>query len=906
VTREKEGLERDRIGLEREKTALQFELRKVYGQRSTLHRQLDHQKGYACCLKGIGELSGKIGKREPVVEHERKRAKELATVNETLLRELAREREGQIRLEEQKKKRKNEAGLWQGLAERLARAEKEFGLSLDSRVEVGHARVEVDREKAELDRLPEFRKQEKALADRVAAHEEAVKKWRHVCRLRETDPESPPRKDLRDDMYEQTITEKRGLEEEHRRLASELVSLRREQDLLSRGRPPLPPHAVELIDKGLARPLADRFEDLDLESATSWQRRLGPLARALEPLGRFSGGDMGGGEDTLWFMTFPEDFVPEPSGERISQKGAWHEPELLESGSFGGHGDMAWFQPEEPIWLSARARFARLGQLKGKIVERTARKECLEKGIKTLTILTAMLFELSEVWEALLDTEASSKRARLEAVIQRLERTRGDIGRKYDLLISLDRDAYIFEYREAPEDLERIRGGLKNAEIRIEDMEKRHQAGITAWNVCREGIMENERILSQWIAERRDFEVRKRGLEKEEPLDVLLGKVDLSKGEEFEKLARDLEGRDERLRARMTNLSERRGALTKELEGLVEAHGRLDAEAKRWSHMETTAKSEWHSLYPDTEPVSRMEPVSGKEVTDAQVRRRQEHGVIMDRISSIVAEHGLAMDLDREPDILVDLLLESLLPSGIDLDREEEQLHLLRNELAGIETKIRGYVEEIRKNVDHELHALSRRIDKVNRILSDLSFGRIRRVRLERTMLPAYEGLKRLRGGQLTLFAAGKPLSLQEFLDQVRDFITRHSRVADIDEDKIADYRTYVHITWSITDEDDTVRRHGFSSGEGLGINLAICLSLLFYLGDATAKDRGEGMLVMALDEAERLDERALATVRSLLDRVKCQLVLALPRTLQVQSSVCHMLTPLEQGVTHVSVYHKG
>jgi chromosome partition protein MukB len=293
-------------------------------------------------------------------------------------------------------------------------------------------------------------------------------------------------------------------------------------------------------------------------------------------------------------------------------------------------------------------------------------------------------------------------------------------------------------------------------------------------------------------------------------------------------------------------------------------------------------------------------------VTDAQVRRRQEHGVIMDRISSIVAEHGLAMDLDREPDILVDLLLESLLPSGIDLDREEEQLHLLRNELAGIETKIRGYVEEIRKNVDHELHALSRRIDKVNRILSDLSFGRIRRVRLERTMLPAYEGLKRLRGGQLTLFAAGKPLSLQEFLDQVRDFITRHSRVADIDEDKIADYRTYVHITWSITDEDDTVRRHGFSSGEGLGINLAICLSLLFYLGDATAKDRGEGMLVMALDEAERLDERALATVRSLLDRVKCQLVLALPRTLQVQSSVCHMLTPLEQGVTHVSVYHKG
>ena len=59
----------------------------------------------------------------------------------------------------------------------------------------------------------------------------------------------------------------------------------------------------------------------------------------------------------------------------------------------------------------------------------------------------------------------------------------------------------------------------------------------------------------------------------------------------------------------------------------------------------------------------------------------------------------------------------------------------------------------------------------------------------------------------------------------------------------------------------------------------------------------------MALDEAERLDERAMNTVRDLLDRVECQLVLALPRVLNIPDSLTHILTALPQGVTHVGVY---
>ncbi len=85
----------------------------------------------------------------------------------------------------------------------------------------------------------------------------------------------------------------------------------------------------------------------------------------------------------------------------------------------------------------------------------------------------------------------------------------------------------------------------------------------------------------------------------------------------------------------------------------------------------------------------------------------------------------------------------------------------------------------------------------------------------------------------------------------------------------------------------------------------SICLGLLFYWGRETGQTRSQGLPLMGLDEAERLDENALLTVRGLLDRVGCQLLVALPRTLQVPSSLCHLLTPLSQGVTHVSVFHK-
>jgi chromosome partition protein MukB len=170
--------------------------------------------------------------------------------------------------------------------------------------------------------------------------------------------------------------------------------------------------------------------------------------------------------------------------------------------------------------------------------------------------------------------------------------------------------------------------------------------------------------------------------------------------------------------------------------------------------------------------------------------------------------------------------------------------------------------------------------------------------------MPAYEGLKNLRGARLTLFQLGQEVSLQDFIEQIRQTISRYGRGAILNDDQILDYRSYIRLSWVIEDEDGNLRSSGFSGGEGLGVNLAICLSLLFYFGQDQGVSGGQGVLIMALDEAERLDDKALSTIRRLLEQVHCQLLVALPRTIQVPSSICHMLTPLPQGVTHISVYH--
>ncbi|HDQ41736.1 MAG TPA: hypothetical protein ENN39_12030 [Desulfonatronum sp.] len=508
--------------------------------------------------------------------------------------------------------------------------------------------------------------------------------------------------------------------------------------------------------------------------------------------------------------------------------------------------------------------------------------------------------------EAYADRNAPKRSSDLARCVQDLEVRRPEILRREQLLAELDRDVFLLDWRAAPEQVEELEKALLAIRHELREIGRELERLAATMGRLEQDKRDKEARRETLLEQLRSAEVCKAVLEKEEPLDVLLGRVDFQEAETLETAVRELkENRDRQGKARDV-LNQELGGIQSQLLKVTEDLERFVRKEMEEAAEQENALREWRVFFPDEAPPRPGESPSQGLVERARVQRESLRQTLGQRIAQVGSGHGIAVNTEREPDESAALLLEAMMPQGIDLDREQEQLDQLRAELKGIEDRIRSYVEEIKRNVDVDLNELGRRVHQVNRILSDLSFGRIRRVQLDREFLPAYEGLKKLKGQQLTLFSHGESLTLQQFIQQVRGMVARYARTEEISEEQIADYRTYVRIRWTITDAEGSTRDAGFSSGEGLGINLAICLSLLFYLSGGSDRSKVQGMLLMALDEAERLDEKAVLTVRSLLDRVNCQLLVALPRTLQVPSSLCHLLTPLSQGVTHISVYHEG
>jgi chromosome partition protein MukB len=681
--------------------------------------------------------------------------------------------------------------------------------------------------------------------------------------------------------------------EEQRSSRHRIEALRKVREQLAKGRPPLPDGAEQLVEAGLAKPFAARFEHLDLEEAAHWQARIGPFAKALEPAEGTEASALAQHQDPYLVVTKG---APQNDSD-------WEVLAQTEQGVLAGRAGLAWYSPQGPVWLGVQARSRQMGAMKEELQELEGRLAAIQEEEEALRAKESKAGELLSFWEALLDTRAPGEHEALAREISRLEEQGPVIQKKNRLLNRLLQHVHAFELSGVQEELEALRKELQEKEHGLQETRKRLEDCSTRLQELR--AQEKDRR-SAWEALRQELsrrEDRCEVLRQEEPLEVLEGHVDF--GREAELLEQlEMLGREcSRLEGSRDELRETRGGLKNELAGLADSLAETRRELERARHEADRAEQDFRAQYPDRELPVYTKP-SESDRQKALAGWEQIRNDLRSRLDALSRKFELPLPRDTEPDRSVAYILESLLPPQVDLDNQEEKLRELRAELAEVEKQIRAYVEQIRKSVDQEIHRLDRRVYKVNRILETMSFGKISRINLKRELLPAYEGLKNLSGTRLTLLQLGQEISLQDFVRQIRETIVRYGRTT-LDEDEILDYRSYIRLSWSIEDEDGNQRHSGFSGGEGLGVNLAICLSLLFYFGQDQGIGQGQGVLVMALDEAERLDDRSLTTIRHLLDQVCCQLVVALPRTIHIPSSICHMLTPLSQGVTHISVYHQ-
>jgi chromosome partition protein MukB len=389
-------------------------------------------------------------------------------------------------------------------------------------------------------------------------------------------------------------------------------------------------------------------------------------------------------------------------------------------------------------------------------------------------------------------------------------------------------------------------------------------------------------------------------LREEEPEEVLQGQVSFGRTEELEERIRELDEEKERIQNGLLAGERRYGELRNGYRTQSEALARLKMDLTRAQAEHARAEELCRQYYPDEEPI----PLPQEHPSECEHHKAVWESLVYSlkaRLAEVSTRFDLRLPDEDQPDRLVRQLMHLLLPGEVGIDQLEEQCSRLQSELRQIEHKIKSHVEEIRSSVETEIRHLRMHLVRVNRILSALSFGQIKKITLELEELPAYHALQKLES-VLRLISRKEVVTLKEFVGQLREFILKEANTA-LTEEQIADYRSYIRIRRVIVDREGRVRASGLSSGETLGVNLALCLSVLFFLCRDQGAARDTGMLLLALDEAERLDVKALETIRGLLNEVRCQLTVAMPRPADIPDSICHILTPLLQGVTHIQLY---
>ncbi|MFP4213757.1 MAG: SbcC/MukB-like Walker B domain-containing protein [Desulfohalobiaceae bacterium] len=884
-------LEENLENIQAKKQELSSERDKYLRQQSELSRQQRHHQQYTQARREETQLKQDMDQTGSRLTQLRSRIQELQQK-----RDAGQGRAGEIRaaVAEHKERLKHlqaDRDRYQELQGLLEQSQDKLGQRLKTWPEVQQALIQAQKEKSRLDSLPEQKKRLQELDKRVSSQQKALELARGLQREL---PQGTDIAQLEMQVFEELVEgwEELDFESGIAQARADLERLEGQIADLEKGRPSLPQAIARQVESGRISLVASRFEHLDLEEAEQVQSRLGPFARGVlvdEPQ-EFADMDLGEQE----FLLLRRD--ADPQQLRSMQAGQGH---------ISGQGCFYWYTPKSHVWLGARARareLQRLSQEKEELqsqlhrlqTERSWNRERIKQGRKLLGM-----------WSALQDTACLPEQARLQEEISWLERQSQFIVERSRYLQDLQGRKEHFELHAAPRKCKECEKELRQLQKELSQLE--HSLGQLQKDLDSDG-KQAEKLQADYSRMDRELAAvssRLQGLLQEEPKEVLEGKIDFSQARAIQDSINALDQELAGLEKNRDNLYQEKVRKGDYFQRIRDELQRQEKEAEQGRQAQGELLQKWRQVYAAKEPEYRPGEHSLQESSRLLAEWDLAAKELERSVGRIASEYSLQLPGESSAEAQVDMILENIIPSFLELSRVEDQFQRLQRELGEIEARIKTYVQDIRQKVDQEISKLKRRLDKVNSILADIRFGRISQVKIELKYLSHYENLKKLKGDVLSLMDFGSQTTLQEFVQTLVKNIFRDGR-GDISEEKIADYRTYIELGWSITDQDGESRQKGFSGGETLGINLAICLGLLFHWGGEAGQTQARGLLIMALDEAERLDEQAVHTVRELLQRTGSQLLVALPRTIEVPDTLCHLLTPLEQGVTHVSVYHKA
>ncbi|MCW7552228.1 chromosome partition protein MukB [Endozoicomonas gorgoniicola] len=238
------------------------------------------------------------------------------------------------------------------------------------------------------------------------------------------------------------------------------------------------------------------------------------------------------------------------------------------------------------------------------------------------------------------------------------------------------------------------------------------------------------------------------------------------------------------------------------------------------------------------------------------------------------------------------------------LNQLEEHLTKLETRLADAECRFLTESDSMGRNIEQKINMQRRQIMQLNSALSSVHFGTIRAIKVELEVIETHEKvLNALQNRFYGDLFKQSDLSIEDALAEVFKKETGGS----ITGERLLDYREYIRLKVLIKRAGSTqfepANPTNLSTGEAIGTGLAVLTMVLHSWEVATQRNHQKGHCanrLLFLDEAARLDARALATLEELCENQSLQLLIGAPDNVQPKNGVTYRMVRLMEPREHV------
>jgi chromosome partition protein MukB len=581
---------------EQELNRLQADVRSKREQRDMLLRRqtdlaikLRHHQEYQQALSAIPEVEKGLDQAGLAWKQCRERITKTQAEIEDLNQSLAAHEKDLAVGREREKQLASEAGEWKALLEAARECEALFRTPVDSKEAFQRVRQDFQPEWQAFQSLKSMKRELKVLEKRKTEHQAALRTRQSLVRLAPELEAAQLEPGVLKTVGQDWKQERQKLWDEQHTIQNRVESLQRDWDQLAKGRPPLPEGPASLVDRGLARPFAARFEHMDLEEAAAWQARIGPFAQALEFTDDAGSGGLS--DQRAPFLVVRDSHGPDSADWSILARS--------EHGILAGRSGLGWYTPEGPVWLGAQARSRQMSRMKKDLLDLEQRLTAIHQELGALQEKEGKATELLHTWQAYADDAAPVEHDRLCRDIERLEGQGPVIQKKNRLLNDLMQRTHAFLYRNAPRDLETLQEEMAGLKKRLKELNTRQKKGTERLRQLQDEESRLETQHREHQQEKSKLETRCETLRREEPLEVLEGRIDFQKETELQERIEALEQECSRLDSAMDERKHSLGAFTHELAGLSDSLARGEREIEKTKEEESRAREDFQTHYPE-------------------------------------------------------------------------------------------------------------------------------------------------------------------------------------------------------------------------------------------------------------------------------------------------------------------